>query len=101
MQKPLLKDFTIKAIIIRKPLSTWLNSQEDYYSQKKKSFLTACKNTKTTTHPRKNQAKQNQKTLHPLPTPRDLRANQVIQELGAGKEQKAPNSNRLTWESLY
>lgn len=33
--------------------------------------------------------------------PPDLRANQVIQESGAGKQQKAPNSNRLAWESLY
>lgn len=43
---------------------------------------------------------QTTKTAQPTANPA-LRANQVIQELGAGKEQKAPNSNRLTWESSY
>lgn len=52
--------------------------------------------------PQTNQKNSNPKTNKTTPqhpthkTPPDLRANQVIQELGAGKEQKALNSNSLT-----
>lgn len=87
----------MKARIITKPLSTWLNSYKDYHSQRKNipphSTLTPLtpdpQNPKTSTNQNNSQT----------PATTDLKANQAIQDWGLGKKQIAPNRNRLIWGS--
>lgn len=98
----LLKDFAMKARIIRTIQSHYpLGSIHlRIIIHKEKKFLFTLLLTPLAPDAQKPKTSTNQKTHNPHQPQRnpDLRANQAIQELGAGKEQKAPNRNRLTWD---